>query len=40
MTVARKSSEYKSGLMDVREVAPNWQANMQFSLERGMNVMN
>jgi hypothetical protein len=45
MTVAKEISKYKLDLVGVMrsdgtEVAPNQQANIHFSMERGMTVMN
>jgi hypothetical protein len=45
MTVAKEISKYKLHLVGVQEVtwdeaAPNQQANIHFSMERGMRIMN
>jgi hypothetical protein len=45
MTVAKEISKYKSDLLGVQvssagtEGAPNQQANIHFSMERGMRIM-
>jgi hypothetical protein len=45
MTVAKEISKYKLDLVEYRksdgtEVAPSQQANIHFSMERGMRIMN
>jgi exonuclease III len=39
-TVAEEVSKYKLDLLGVQEVALNQQANIHFSMERGMKIMN